>query len=167
MQTYRSLLAPTGVGAARGIAYIEDPNNPGNAKLADGSLPIAGFVTRNIQVGGPTLGDSIYPLRIELPFQDGTQISLEQAEMVSAEGYDPTTLAGNLYSGTGVASGTGLNSQITAATPTGTRCSFLNGQFCVAGVGQYTEFYLAAFEPPALPQDTFRCRFVRTAGQVR
>lgn len=163
MRPYNSLIAPSGSGAARGIAYIESLSNPGYAQLADGTAPIAGFVTRPVLVGGPTLGDAIFPNRLELPFQDGQPISLEQAEQVSAEGYDPLGINGNLYSGTG----NGGSATITAATPTGTKISFYNGQFCVANTGQYYEWMLQAIEPAAVPTNGFRCRFTKVEGNIK
>jgi hypothetical protein len=158
---YRSLVAPLGA-AGRGTAYIEDPANPGSAKLADGTLPIAGFVTRPILAGGPTLADAIMPNRIELPFSDGTQgngddgmISLEQAEEVQAESYDGSS--GYLYSGSGALT-------ITAATPINTRCSFTNGKFCIAQSTQVAEYYLAEIMTPQIAGNV-RGRFTLIEGQ--
>jgi len=164
---YRSLVLPTGANAGRGQAYMEEPANPGNAIPATGTVPIAGFVTRNVLIGGPTLADAIYPNRIELPFQDGTAGSFEQAEEVEAEGYgatfngDTQATGAYLYSGTG---GTAGNT-ISNATATGTRASFLNGQFCVATTGMYSEYYITAILPPNNPANTFRVRFGLIAGQ--
>jgi len=67
---YRSLAGVAGLNAARGTAFIEHQANPGFAKLADGTVPITGFITRNAQVGGPTIADAIMPNRIELTFAD-------------------------------------------------------------------------------------------------
>ena len=188
---YRSLTGVTGLNAARGTAFIEDPANPGFAKLADGTLPIAGHITRNAQVGGPTIADAIMPNRIELTFADTDFQSFELAEEVQAEGYGPNaSLASNVATGgqcittgndisggavqTGTVqwgaflySGTGANAAktITAATATGTAVSFTNGQFCVAQAGQVAEYYLAQILPPSRPDlNTFRCRFVLMAG---
>jgi len=97
---YRSLTGVTGLNAARGTAFIEDPANPGFAKLADGTLPIAGHITRNAQVGGPTIADAIMPNRIELTFADTDFQSFELAEEVQAEGYGPNaSLASNVATG--------------------------------------------------------------------
>ena len=96
----RSLNGVTGLNAARGIAFIEDPANPGCAKLADGTLPIAGFITRNAQVCGPTIADAILPNRLELPFADTDFQSFELAEEVQCEGYGAiAALAGAANSG--------------------------------------------------------------------
>jgi hypothetical protein len=158
---YRSLIAPTGA-AGRGTAYIEDPASAGHAILADGSLPIAGFVTRPILAGGPTLADAVMPNRIELPFSDGTQgagddgmISLEQGEEVQAEGYDATS--GYLYSGSGALT-------IAVGTPIGTRCSFTNGKFCIAQSTQVAEYYLAEIMTPIVAGNV-RARFTLIEGQ--
>jgi len=190
----RSLAGVTGLNAARGIAFIEDPANPGYAKLADGTLPIAGFVTRNVQVGGPTIADAILPNRIELAFADTDFLSFELAEEVQAEGYGAiAALAGAAATGgqvltngvpmaggavqTGTVqwgaflySGSGANAAktITGATAIGTKVSYVGGQFCVAQTGQYAEWYLAQILPPSRPDlNTFRCRFVPVAGDQK
>ena len=170
----RSLAGVTGLNAARGIAFIEDPANPGFAKLADGSLPIAGFITRNCQVGGPTISDAVLPNRIELPFADTDFQSFEQAEELQAEGYGPiATLAnggtqnGTVQNGAYLYSGTGANAAktLTAGTAIGTEVSFIGGQFAVAVSGQVAEYYLAQILPPSRPDlNTFRCRFVMQTG---
>ena len=157
---YKSLVAPTGAAAGRGTAFIEDPNNPGQGLKADGTAPIAGFVTRPILVGGPTLADAVMPNRIELPFTDGDYISLEQAEEVEAEGYDPANVNGSLYSG----SGANAAKTITGATTPGTRCSFRNGQFSVAVAGDYSEWLLQEIKTPMVAGNV-RARFVLIEGQ--
>jgi len=187
----RSLSGVTGLNAARGIAFIEDPANPGFAKLADGTLPIAGFITRNAQVGGPSIADAILPNRLELPFADTDFQSFEQAEEIQAEGYGSiATLgsaattggqaitaggnvggvgaqAGTVQWGAFLYSGTGANAAktLTAATAIGTKVSYIGGQFSVAVAGQVAEFYLAQVLPPSRPDlNTFRCRFVLLDG---
>jgi hypothetical protein len=161
---YRSLIAPSGA-AGRGIAFIEDATKAGYAKLSDGTAPLAGFVTRPIVAGGPTLADAIMPNRIELPFSDGTgtfdsvaeanQISLEQAEEVQAEGH---AASGYLYSGNG-------SYTILASTPIGTRCSFVNGKFCIAQTSQVAEYILAEVMTPSVAGNV-RGRFTLIGGQV-
>jgi hypothetical protein len=155
---YRSLLLPASAAATRGTAYIEDTANPGKAKLADGTLPIAGFVTRPVLVGGPTINDAIMPNRIELPFADGDYGSFEHAEEAEAETYGE-----QLYSG----SGGNAAKTITAATPIGTKCSFVGGMFSVAQSNQVAEYYLAEIKPAALPTNSFRARFVLFQGDVQ
>lgn len=167
---YRSLIAPAGA-AGRGIAFIEDGttaavNGIRYAKLSDGTAPLAGFVTRPIKAGGPTLEDAVYPNRIELPFSDGTGtgddiagsniISLEQAEEVQAEGHGAS---GYLYSGSG-------SNTIVAGTPIGTRCSFLNGKFSIATTAQIAEFELAEIITTPAVAGNVRARFTLIAGQV-
>jgi hypothetical protein len=165
---YRSLVAPTGA-SGRGIAYIEDPSNPGKAILADGSKPIAGFVTRPIKAGGPDLGDDVFPNRAERPFSDSdpygadaNMISLEQGEEVEAEGYDPDHVNGNLFSGTGADAAKTLNS----STPLQTLCSFKNGQFCVGVTGQFCEWMLVELKTPMIAGNV-RARFVRVDGVTK
>ena len=187
----RSLTGVTGLNAARGIAFIEDPVNPGFAKLADGTLPIAGFVTRNVQVGGPTIADAILPNRIELAFADTDFLSFELGEEVQCEGYGsiatlgsaaPTggqaittggnvggvgAQAGTVQWGAFLYSGSGANAAktLTGATAIGTKVSYVGGQFCVAQTGQYAEWYLAQILPPSRPDlNTFRVRLVLIAG---
>jgi len=161
---YKSLVAPTGA-SGRGIAYIEDPALPGTAKLADGTITNGGFVTRPILAGGPGLADAIFPNRIELPFSDsdpyGTganMISLEHAEEVEAEGYDPLHVNGFLYSGAG--------KTITAATPIGTEVSFRNGQFCIAVAGDVVEWEVTEFVSPMIAGNV-RVRFTAVHGYVK
>jgi len=189
---YRSLAGVTGLNAARGTAFIEDPANPGFAKLADGTVPITGFITRNAQVGGPTIADAIMPNRIELTFADTDMQSFEQAEEVQAEGYGSNaTLGANGGGGQSIAggqvvapssngnvviggaylySGSGANAAktITGATTVGTKCSFIGGQFSIAQPGQIAEFVLVQILPPSRPDiNTFRCRFTLMAGDIQ
>jgi hypothetical protein len=152
---YKSLVAPVGVAAGRGIAFIEDPANPGKAIVADGSLNIAGFVTRPVKVGGPTIEDAVLPNRIELPFEDGKEISLEHAEEVEAEGY-----------GVGLYSGTGAKT-LAGDTAIGTECSFQGGRFSIAATGDTAEYYLAEIKAAVDAANTFRARFVLIQGQVK
>lgn len=151
MRQYKSLVVPAGVAAARGTAYIEDPAHPGKAKLADGSLPIAGFITRDARVGGPALEDMIFT-RLEGPFTSGEDASFEHAEEVEAEGE-------HLYSGNG-------GTAIAANTAIGIRCSFLDGKFVTAAAAQTAEYYLAEIKAACVPPNTFRARFVRLEGQT-
>jgi hypothetical protein len=169
----RSLQGVTGLNAMRGTAFIEDPANPGIAKLADGTLPIAGFITRPAQVGGPTIADAILPNRVELPFADTDYQSFEPAEEVQAEGYGANAILGATVAGQAVVGGaflysaTGANAglTITGSTATGTKVSFRNGQFSVAQAEDVAEYYLAQILPPARPDlNTFRCRFVLLTG---
>lgn len=159
---YRSLVAPTGA-SGKGRAYIEDPANPGNAIVADGSKPFAGFVTRPINAGGQTLGDLVYPNRMELPFMDSdpygagaNMISLEFAEEVVAEGYDALGINGFLYSGAG--------KTITAATAAKTKCSFRNGQFCIAASTDYAEWLLEDATLTPMVAGNVRARFTKIYG---
>jgi len=167
----RSLSGVAGLNAARGIAFIEDPAHPGTAKLADGTLPIAGFVTRNCLVGGPTISDAVLPNRLELPFSDTDFQSFEQAEEVQAEGYgDPATMAnGSVQVGAYLYSDQANPALvITDKTPVGTRASFRNGQFSAAATGDVAEYYLAQILPPSRPDlNTFRCRFVLFTGTLQ
>lgn len=166
---YKSLVAPTG-SKGRGIAFIEDTSNPGKAILADGSQPIAGFVTRSIKAGGPDLGDDVFPNRIERPFSDtdpygadSNMISLEQGEEVEAEGYDPDCVNGFLYSGTG---GNAAKT-ITASTALKTPCSFYNGQFSVGITGQYCEWMLIENSIEPQISGNLRCRFQKLPGAIK
>ena len=153
----KSLLLPSGAAATRGVAYMEDTATPGSAKLADGTVPIAGFVTRPVLVGGPTLADAVMPNRIELPFTAGEYGSFEAGEEVEAE-----TWGEQVYSGTG---GNAAKT-LTGATAVGTKISFYAGQFCVAVTGQYAEYYLAEQKTPVVSTNTFRVRMVRILGVI-
>ena len=124
----RSLILPA-ADAARGVAFQESSTS-GTAELADGTLPIVGFVTRQTLITGPVLGDSIYPGRIELPFTGGQEGSFEYGEELEAEG------------------STYLDAAITAGTALKSRLSFVAGKFKVAVTGQYSEFILVAKPTP-------------------
>ena len=60
------------LGYVRGTA-MQESAVPGQAELADGSKPFAGFMTRDSQATGAVLGDIIYPNRLELPFDAGLE----------------------------------------------------------------------------------------------
>lgn len=120
-----SLLTPV-AAAMRGQAYQESAT-AGTAELADGTKPLTGFVTRDVVVGGPTLGDAIYPGRLELPFKAGDEASFEKGEAVEAEGGDFIILA---------PASNGLD----ASTALETDLSFSAGKFIVAA-GAAKKFY--------------------------
>lgn len=99
--------------AKRGLplgAHASDVNASaiGTGATAGGSF--LGFLTRDVQVGGPTLDQRIFPL-LELPFTAGGEVSLEKAEEIECEGSDyivTTALATGVIDGT-VAIGTQLS----------------------------------------------------------
>lgn len=78
-------LLTAAAAAVRGVAFQESAT-AGTAELADGTKPIAGFMTRDSVVGGPVLGDIVYPGRLELPFATGEEGTFEFAEEVELEG---------------------------------------------------------------------------------
>jgi hypothetical protein len=123
-----SLLTPA-TAAIRGIA-MQESATAGTAELADGTKVFAGFMTRPSQVGGPALGDVIYPGRLELPFATGEEGTFEFAEEVVAEG------AGYVDSG------------ITGSTALKTPLMFAAGLFAVATSGHFAEFELVELPTP-------------------
>jgi hypothetical protein len=125
-------LVTAAAATIRGVAFQESAV-AGVAELADGSKPFAGFITRNSQVGGPALGDVIYPGRLELPFPTGDVGSFENAAMFEVEG------------------GTFVDAGITGATPLKTPLSFLAGKVCAAIANQYVQFMLVEQQVPAVP----------------
>lgn len=142
-----SLKSPV-ANALRGIAFQESAT-PNVAELADGTISFQGFVTRPVKIGGPDLGDSIYPNRIELPFTAGEEMSLELAEEFVAEGAD------YLYSGTGmITSGTSLKSQ----------CGFKDGKIRVAQGSEIKEFTLVELMTPET-EGNVRARFRVNSGR--
>lgn len=154
-----SLNAPSGADAARGIAFQESAT-AGTAELADGTVPIAGFVTRQVLITGPILDDAIYPDRIELPFKAGEEASFEYAEAVECEGGDgsaaqsPVAPSYVKTASTGaIASNTALKSPL----------SFVAGQFAVAQSGQFAEFILVELPTPVLTSNV-RIRVQRIPG---
>lgn len=117
----RSLLLPA-AAAAKGVAFIEDVATPGTAKLADGTLPIVGFVTREVTVAGPTLADHVYPGRTQLPFKATEEGSFEYAEEVEAES--------SVY----------LDAALISSHANGTKCTFAAGKFVATATGKIAEF---------------------------
>lgn len=79
-----SLLTPN-VAAKRGIAFQESAT-AGTAELADGTKKIAGLLTTDVAVGGPTLHEHVFSAaRIELPVQGGHAASFEDFEELECE----------------------------------------------------------------------------------
>jgi hypothetical protein len=130
-----SLLTPA-AACVRGQP-LQESAVAGQAELADGSKPFAGWLTRVSQVGGPALGDVIYPGRLELPFVAGQEGTTEFAEWIELEGAS--------Y----------LDAGITGATPLKTPLSFKAGLVAVATSGQFVEHMLVEQQTPV------------TAGNVR
>lgn len=147
----KHLLTDVALAAVRGIAFIEDPATPGKAKLADGSQPIAGMLTRDVVVGGPTLADAVYPGRTDLPVASGEQASFEHAEEFEAEG-------DALYSGTG---------QITSGASNGDEVSFLDGKPRLAQTGDYVEYELRDKAVTPETAGNLRCRFAVVQGHLK
>ncbi len=140
------LLSPLATAYPRGTA-LQESATAGTAELADGSKPFAGFLTRDTVVGGPVLGDIIYPGRLELPTATGDECSLEFGEEVEAEGANF------------------IDSSITGATALKTPCSFAAGKFATASSGNFVEFVLVAIETPAVTGNV-RGRFRVIPGYV-
>lgn len=111
---------------------MQESATAGLAELADGSKPFAGFLTRNTVVGGPVLGDVIYPGRLELPFETSGPGSFEFAEEVEAEG------------------ATFVDAGITAGTALKTPLTFTAGKFAVAGSGNLVEYELVEKQTPVV-----------------
>lgn len=145
-------LAAGTVQNARGVAFQESITAD-TAELANGVAPILGFVTRIIMAGGPQLGDSIYPGRIELPTLAGQEASFEYAEEIEAEGTD-------YICGTGVRT-------IDNTTAPRTPLSFDLGRFCKAQAGQLAEFELTTQLTPRDSTNVCRIRARRLTGNVQ
>ena len=135
------------IGYARGTP-MQESATAGQAELADGTKPFAGFMTRDSQAGGPVLGDTIYPGRLELPFAAGLEGSFEFGEEVVAEG--PNF----------------IDAGLTAATPLKTAVSFAGGKFAVAVSGQDAQFVLVELPAPDVTGDV-RARFILMAGSMK
>lgn len=130
----------------RGTA-MQESATAGTAELADGTKPFGGFMTRNSQVGGPSLGDSIYPGRLELPFPTGDYGSFEFAEEVEAEGAQFVS---------------GATGAISTGTALKTPLSFSAGLFCIAQSGQLVEYELVEQQAPVVAGNVrIRARAVR------
>jgi hypothetical protein len=123
-----SLTSPA-AAAVRGVA-MQESATAGVAELADGSKPFAGFLTRNTQVGGPVLGDVIYPGRLELPTETSGPSSMEFGEEVEAEG------------------ATFLDASLTSGAALKTPLTFAAGKFIAATTGKLVEFELVEQQTP-------------------
>ena len=145
-----SLLTPA-TAAIRGIP-MQESATAGTAELADGTKPFAGFMTRPSVVGGPVLGDIVYPGRLELPFATGEEGTYEFAEEVVAEG------AGYLSADNTVG--------VKANTPLKTPISFVGGLFAVEATGQFYEFTLVELPTPDIAGNV-RARFRVCPGFIK
>ena len=139
---------PNGLtGYLRGTP-MQESATAGQAELADGTKPFAGFLTRDSQAGGPSLGDIIYPGRLELPFVAGQDGSFEFAEEVVVEGanFIDTSLD--------------ANSALKIAV------SFVGGKFSTVSSGQDSQFVLVEKPTPDVAGNV-RMRFVTMAGSLK
>ena len=146
-----SLLTPS--AAAVRYTAMQESATAGTAELADGTKIFAGFQTRASQVGGPILGDLIYPGRLELPFVAGEDGTFEFAEEVVAEGSDYLS-ADNTVG-------------IKANSPLKTPCSFVGGKFALGATGQVCEFMLVETNITPEVAGNVRARFRRMAAWVK
>lgn len=124
---HRNLTAPA-ANSLVGIAFQES-DTAGTAELSDGTKPLAGFATRAVQVGGPTLSQDVFH-DTELPFASGGEMSLEHGEEVEFEG-------------TGY-----IDGSITSETAIGTELSFTDGKISTKGGGQIGFYALSAILTP-------------------
>lgn len=138
-----SLILPAGA-AKRGTAYQDAGGTSlGTAELADGTKPLAGFVTREVKASGPTLNDVVFEDYLQ-PFRGGQEGSLEKFEELEVEGTD--------YIDASITSGTALQTDL----------SFTAGKLGTKGGGQIAFYRLSAvITDPALmadPANTLRIR---------
>jgi len=144
-RTNRDLLSPAAAAALQGIA-MQESATAGTAELADGSKPIAGFLTRAVTVAGPIITDHIFT-RLGLPTKAGEPASLEDAEEFEAEGDD---FIDNVVTGTALK----------------TRVTFAAGKVQIALTGDYAEFMLVEKDMTPEVTGNFRARFQRIAGHL-
>lgn len=130
---HQSLQTPV-AEALRG-QFFQESAVAGVAELANGEKPLAGCLTRDVKVGGPTLADHVYPGRLELPFTAGLQASFEKAEEFEAEGTDYLAASGG---GGAITSGTTLETEL----------SLINGKLCVRGGAQIGFYRLKEIMTP-------------------
>lgn len=142
----RSGLTPA-AAAIRGIA-MQESAVAGTMELADGSKPFAGFMTRPTVVGGPVLGDIVYPGRLELPFATGEEGSWEFAEEVEAEG------------------STYLDAALIAAPTLKAPLTFTAGKFDLAAAADLAEFVLVESMTPMVAGNV-RIRAVPIDGWIK
>jgi hypothetical protein len=138
-----SLTTPA-VAALRGIAFQDSGGaTVGTAELADGLKPLAGFLTREVKVGGPTLNDVVFEDYLQ-PFTAGEEASFEKADAFEAEGDNYIDNAGG--------------DLINAATPLESELSFSAGKLCLRQAGQFAFYRLKAFLAVEDAANTIRIR---------
>ncbi len=147
----RALTLPASAAAPRGAAYQESAT-AGTAELADGTVPIAGFVTRAVRTTGITvdevmLVDGVVPITGEpgfIPYTAGNVASMENAEQVDVEGTD-------------------YLDSVTGSEALKTEFAFSGGKFKAAVSTNLVEFILTA-KPTARESGNVRCVFTRVPG---
>jgi hypothetical protein len=151
----RNLVLPAST-AKRGQAFQESATQ-GTAELADGTMPLAGFVMRDVATSDPGLGemimvDGVYPVTTTQPgllaFRGGKQGAFENAEEIDCEGSD--------YIDTGITADTALKTEL----------MFTAGKFALATSGHYVEFVLNA-KPTARDSGNTRIVAARCPGHLK
>jgi len=147
-----------------GTSFIEDFANPGVAKLADGTQPAIGFITRDLITGVPlpTIGElagGMIALPAVSPFSTGLDGSTEDADEYICEGPD------YIYSAGGASDLTAAN--VAAGVP----LSFRGGKTSKAVSGDYSEYVVQEVLTPLNIGNAYgtgypRIRARRVAGRI-
>lgn len=130
-------------------------------ELADGTKPLAGFLTREVTTDGPTVSDHFWSAAaptpegkwLEFPEKAGNSVSAQSGLALEVEGGDYINVVSNSAS------------KITSETTVGTRLSFTDGKFCVAQANQHAEFVLVAADLTPEVTGNLRISVTRLAGQ--
>lgn len=147
----RSLLTPN-AAALRGN-FFQESATAGTAEVADGSKPLAGFVTRDVVVGGPVLGDHIYPGRIDLPFTAAQEASFEMPESFEAEGADFFQVGGT--------------GPVVAGTALQTELAFVLGKLRIAQTADIVEYVIVEQQTAKNAANSFRIRAEKVPRRVK
>lgn len=146
----RVFTLPSAAPALRGIALAQHPSDGDQAVLANDDRALIGFLTRDVTPDGATLGDSVFPGRIETPFKSSGSVGLESGAVeVEVEGADVAMTSGARA--------------VSGSTAVGTLLSFQDGKVALASSGKLAYFVVAAQITPVDSANNFRLR-IRSIG---
>lgn len=128
--------------ALRGTMMMQHASDEGLAVPAQPGGVLLGCLTRDVQDGGPDLGDLLYPGRLELAGEPESGQSYEPADQITMEGAEFIK-----DSGTGA-----LNvANIATKIPGLTLINFENGKAREAQPGERADYVLAEVLQPVEP----------------
>lgn len=149
----RLFTLPSAAPALRGTALAQHPSDQDQAILANDDRAFIGFLTRDVTADGASLGDSVFPGRIETPFKSGGSVGLESGAVeVEVEGADVAMTSGSRA--------------VSGSTAVGTLLSFQDGKVALATTNKLAYFVLAAQIPVVDSGNGFRLR-IRSIGATK